>query len=114
MLTFTVIAVALKSCSDLCPMFNNWVVIVVVRNGLVCVGSIRREVWQKFINEAVQQRQHVSCAPRCCLSGLLLAFYQVYLRSPRIETVETVVGSCYHPVILGICVPCELALYKCP
>jgi len=33
MLTFTVIAVALKSCSDLCPMFNNWVVIVVVRNG---------------------------------------------------------------------------------
>ena len=26
---------------------------------LVVVGSVRREVWQKFISEAVQQRQHV-------------------------------------------------------
>jgi len=34
-----------------------------------CDDSVRREVWQKFINEAVQQRQHV-----CVISLLLYSF----------------------------------------
>ena len=60
---------------------------------VVYVGSIRREVFQKFINEAVQQRQYVRNARRFVwfvINSFLQTFLRVTLRWSGFHIIESV------------------------